>query len=270
MPTNETLLLQWTQSLRRRECAKATIYAFRRRVWLVDDHFCRPFGEITSDELEAFLDARDLGPKARYTWISTLHRFYQWCTIHHPDAVAHDPTLVMDRPKLRQGLPRPIPDDDLHAAVAAAEGDLKLWLVLAGWAGLRCKEIAEMQHDDVLIDEGLLLVRGKGNKERLVPVHARIAPLLPTGGRRGPMFQRPDGRVFTAARVSQIINAHFADLGMAWTAHQLRHRFATRVHNASGDLLVTQALLGHASPTTTAVYAKFCSASAAAAVHAVA
>jgi site-specific recombinase XerC len=67
-----------------------------------------------------------------------------------------------------------------------------------------------------------------------------------------------------------MINAHFRALGMGWTAHQLRHRFATRVHDASGDLLVTQALLGHASPTTTAIYAKFSSPRAVEAVRKVA
>lgn len=271
MPTNETLLYQWTQHLRRRDCSKGTIYSWRNIVTrMARELGDRPVASITSDEINDWLDTKDLVPRSRYTYISALHRFYEWCVLNHPETVPMDPTLRLERPRIRQGIPRPIPDGDLEVAVAAAGDPMRAWLVLGGWAGLRCMEIAGLHLEDVLVDEELLLVRGKGRRERLVPIHPRVAEVLPRTSKSGPMFRRDDGRTYTAGAVSGMINRHFSALGMDWTAHQLRHRFATRVHDASGDLLVTQALLGHASPTTTAVYAKFSSPRAVDAVRAVA
>ena len=271
MATNETLLMEWTKHLRRRDCSPGTIYSFRNKVRLTMQRFPgRHLSTITTDELDRFLDGRGISPRTRYLWISTLHRFYEWAVIHHSDSVPADPTVAMVRPKVRQGLPRPVPDADIEVALEAAADPVRAWLVLGGWAGLRCMEMAGLQLEDVLVDSEMLLVRGKGNKERLVPIHPRVAEVLPRTSRTGPMFRQPDGRTYPAWRVSQMINAHFTSLGMGWTAHQLRHRFGTRVHDASGDLLVTQALLGHSSPTTTAVYAKFSSPRAVEAVRAVA
>lgn len=267
---NQGLIFEWCRSMRRRECSPNTVYAFRLRLQALATHVDRPFADVTPRQIEAFIDAKDLGPKARYGWISTISVFYRWAMVAHPKVITADPTITLERPKLRQGLPRPIPDGDIALALETAAEPVRTWITLGGWAGLRCMEIAGLQHEDVLIDDGLLLVRGKGRSERLVPIHPRVLDVLPRGGKLGPMFQQADGRVYSPQKVSQMINAHFRSLGMGWTAHQLRHRFATRVHDASGDLLVTQALLGHASPTTTAIYAKFSSPRAVEAVRKVA
>lgn len=267
---NMKLIADWVRSLRRRECSPATVYAFRLRMQTLAQRVDRPLGEVTAKHIEALIDAKRLGPKARYGWISTISVFYRWAMVAHPKQITADPTLTIARPKLRQGLPRPIPDADIALALETAGEPVSSWITLGAWAGLRCMEMAGLRHEDVLIDDELLLIRGKGRTERLVPIHERVADVLPRGGQLGPMFTHPDGRPFTAAQVSHKINDHFRSLGMGWTAHQLRHRFATRVHDASGDLLVTQALLGHASPTTTAIYAKFSSPRAVEAVRKVA
>lgn len=258
----------WAVSMRRRNLAPASIEKFTRRVRMVQDHYGKPAQYLTTADLEAFLDRRNLGATTRYAWISTLSTFYRWRMVHHPTAEAHDPTAAMDRPKIRPGVPRPVPDGDLEAAVAAAADPVRAWLVLGGWAGLRCAEMAGLTAEDVLTDQQVLLVNGKGGRQRLVPIHPRVAEVLPHGG-RGPLWRRPDGRAYPAAYVSRAIGEHFDALGMAWTAHQLRHRFATRVHQATGDLLVTQGLLGHSSPTTTAIYAQFSTDRAAEAVRSV-
>lgn len=267
---NQKLITEWAASLRRRECAPGTVYVFRSRLQTLAAHAARPLGEVTARQIAALIDSRDVSPRSRYSWISTISVFYRWAMVHHPQTISHDPTMTLERPKLRQGLPRPIPDADIAVALAAAVAPVSTWIVLGAWAGLRCMEIAGLRHEDVLIDDGLLLVRGKGRSERLIPMHDRVLDVLPRGGRVGPMFQQPNGSLYSAQKVSHMINAHFRSLGMGWTAHQLRHRFATRVHDASGDLLVTQALLGHASPTTTAIYAKFSSPKAVEAVRKVA
>ncbi len=259
----------WAVSMHRRSLAPSSIEKFTRRVRMIQDHYGKPARDLTTDEIETYLDTRNLGATTRYAWISTLHTFYRWRTIHHPTGDATDPTAAMVRPKIRPGVPRPVPDTDLQTAVATAPDPVRAWIVLGGWAGLRCAEIAGLTAEDILTDQGVLLVNGKGGRERLVPIHPRVADVLPHGG-RGPLWRRPDGRTYPAAYVSRAIGEHFDAIGMAWTAHQLRHRFATRVHQATGDLLVTQGLLGHSSPTTTAIYAQFSTDRAAEAVRAVA
>jgi site-specific recombinase XerD len=260
----------WHGHLRRRGLASESITKFVRCLRMVEDHYGVEAHLLGTDELTAYLDTRQLGPRARYSWISTLHVFYEWAVIHYPHRVPVDPTLPMERPRLKTGLPRPIPDADLEGAVAAADWPVRPWLVLGGWAGLRCMEIAGLRTEHVLTDQRVLLIVGKGGRERLVPIHPRVEEVLPRGGKPGPLWRREDGCPFTAGQVSRRLGDHFRELGMGWTAHQLRHRFGTRVHQASGDLLVTQNLLGHASPTTTAIYAAFSTERAAEAVNRVA
>jgi len=108
---------------------------------------------------------------------------------------------------------------------------------------------------DIKYDENRIHVRhGKGGKERSVPLHPVIIAALkeyepPRPGRLWPLV--------TPASVSQRINRYLHSMGIASTAHKMRHRFGTVAYEASGqDILTTQRLLGHSSPTTTAIYAQ--------------
>ena len=203
-----------------------------------------------------------LAPRTRYAELSRTHNFYVWASEqgHRPDI----PSVHIPRPKVPRGLPRPISEDRLQAALSAAPPDIYAWLTLAAWEGLRCCEIATLTRDSIIESNAqpLILVTGKGSKDRVVPLHP--VPLLALRAyglpARGWVFRRRDGLPGppSADRVSWMTNKFLHELGIPDTMHALRHRAITQVHDQGRDLLITQTFAGHASPTTTAGYAAYC------------
>lgn len=120
--------------------------------------------------------------------------------------------------------------DIVHTMVCAVQ-PVRAWLALAAFCGLRCREIAALTREDVVdgVPVPFLRVTGKGGKDRIVPlpesvlVQLRAAVMPP----RGPLFARMDGNpgAPSPVRVSERIDDHLHGLGIAGTAHALRHRY---------------------------------------------
>lgn len=216
--------------------------------------------ELTSEAIDDFLDRRRgraggaLDPRTRHCWLSHLHCFYQWAVAWGHATV--DPTARLVRPKLRRKLPRPIPEGPFARAVAEAPTALlRAWLLLAGNAGLRCCEIAGLQGEDVLPES--IRVVGKNETERIIPMHPRLTACAMSWPSHGPVFVDPaTGFPYRAAQVSRLIGDHFRRCGLPYRAHMGRHRFASAVYEATGDLGVVAELCGHESIETTRIYAK--------------
>lgn len=122
-------------------------------------------------------------------------------------------------------------------------------LMLAAHAGLRCAEIAAVHTRDAV--DGVLRVHGKGGRVRSVPLTSALEQAI-TSMPAGYAFPGADRGHLSAHWVGRVI----ADaLGGGWTAHTLRHAFATKAYAADRDLLAVQQLLGHSNPQTTARYA---------------
>ncbi|SCX37931.1 Phage integrase family protein [Klenkia marina] len=199
-------------------------------------------------------------PESRNAYVSHARAFYVWAV--KTKLLDDDPSQCLTRPKLTRGLPRPISDEDFRLAVGAASPKMRAWLLLGGFCGLRCQEIAGLNWSDLHTagHEPTLLVRdGKGGKERVVPVPQPVIDALVAHGRQrsGPMFYGLDARQIEARSVSSGLNAFFKRVGIDATAHQLRHRYATTAYRLTKDIRLVQELLGHSSPNTTAVYAAF-------------
>lgn len=225
----------------------------------------RDLDTATHDDVQVFLDSRKIGARTRYTWISSLHGFYAFAV--RTGRMEADPTQEITRPKLRRTLPRPITDGDLTVALELAQPMMRTWVSLAAFGGLRCGEIAGLKADDVLYDAGMLRVLGKGQNERLVPMHPRVSEVL-SPPRRGPVFTRSDGAAFTPKQVSRTGSLYFQSIGVEATLHQCRHWYATRLYAMCHDLRIVQELLGHSSPSTTSIYVAFSKADAIEAVRA--
>lgn len=212
--------------------------------------------QASTEDVQRFLDARQLGSsRTRYGWISHLHCFYEWALAE--GLTDCDPTGRIDRPKLRKLLPRPIGEADLALALDMAGGMMTAWLTLAAYAGLRCAEIARLDVPDVDMTGLTLRVLGKGDNERVVPMHQRVEVEVRHwiyGRRSGAVFLRPRGGRYPPAMVSREGRLFLESCGIDATMHQLRHRFATKALEGCGDLRAVQELLGHASPATTAIY----------------
>ena len=124
----------------------------------------------------------------------------------------------------------------------------------------RVAEMAALRWECVDITRAeMTVVRGKGGKDRVVPLASALETALLALGRRrsGPVLLARHGGGYTAREVSHAIGVHLRRHGVDATAHQLRHTFATAVYRATRDIHATAQLLGHASTATTAVYARF-------------
>jgi site-specific recombinase XerD len=250
------LVARYVLALRRRNLAPTSIKAIEGRLRTFARAHRGSFATATRGSVEALLDKRGLSPRSRYWWLSCLHGFYAWAI--DEELLDVDPTAKISRPKLTKNLPRPMPEADVARALAGAEPMMRCWLLLGAFGGLRCQEIAGLSVADVDVEHGVLrVVFGKGRKERAVPLHPEVLESLqalpmPASGFVFRRAQRRDR--YPAAQLVQELNAYLRSLGIKSTAHSLRHAFATAFYNETHDLRLTQELMGHESPSTTAIY----------------
>lgn len=218
--------------------------------------------QASSDDLTQWaLQLVRLAPRSRYAELSRIHCFYAWAAEY--GYITDIPTKRLPRPKVPRSLPRPISEQLLCEALLGAPADIYAYLTLAAFEGLRCVEIASLNRESVLLDREppIIVVTGKGSKERILPLHPSAAAALRLYGlpNRGPVFRRRDGQFGqpTAQAVSLLCNRWLHSQGIPDSMHSLRHRAITAVYERSSDIRVTQEFAGHSSPQTTAGYAAY-------------
>ena len=247
-----------------RSLSPNTIYARRRALIRFAAALPVPILEASRSDLETWRESISrLSPDGVSNLVTHIRQFYSWALEH--DLIADNPASHLPVPRRPRRLPRPIPEEDLAGVLAAAPDRVRPWLILAGWAGLRAREIALLRRECVLerADPPSILVAAdatKGRSERLVPmsdpVRAELAPILPA---KGWVFRRADGQAGPnhPHTVSHLANEAIRTAGMPWTLHQLRHRFGTASYHVSHDLRLVQEMMGHRDPATTAGYADY-------------
>jgi integrase/recombinase XerC len=232
-----------------------------------------PVVDATAADLAAWRASLRVSPSAAASYIVHAKMFYAWCA--DEDIIGSSPAARLPSPRTRPGLPRPIPAARLAAALASAPERVRPWLLLGAFAGLRAAEIASLTADCLLLDRDppLIVVAGKGGRERAVPVSAYLAGELAALSlpRSGWIFPRLDGQGGPNAAwlVSHKANEHLRSLGFPDTFHSLRHYAATAAYQGTRDLLAVSHFLGHANVATTAVYARFSDPAVIAAVEAI-
>ena len=198
-----------------------------------------------SEALTAYMAANDWAPETRKSVRASLRGFYQWA--EESGRIDADPSRRLPKVTVPQGVPHPTPSDVVADALARATDRELLMVYLAAYAGLRRAEVAGLHSRNVVGDD--LVVTGKGGRTRVIPLHPALAAGL--AGRAGYIFPGRDAGHLSPDRVGKILTKL---LGSGWTAHSLRHRFATRAYAAERDLLTVQQLLGHSSVATTQRY----------------
>ena len=213
----------------------------------------RPYA-VTGDDLETWFASHTWARDTRRSYRSAVRSFYGWA--HATGRTSHDPAVILAPVRAQEPRPRPAPELAYRRALASAPEHVRLALRLAGEAGLRRGEVAQIHESDVVEDLlGLSLwVHGKGDKLRLVPLPRALGEQLLAACRRGGGWAFPSsttGGPITPYWIGRQVAGY---LPPGVSMHSLRHRFATRAYAASGDLLAVQQLLGHASPATTQRY----------------
>ena len=260
MSTAEALQahLQW---LRLRGLRPATVKSRRGAVLRLQRALPCALLDVTEDDLQKWQEGLRLGVYALSTETAHVAQFYRWAvrTHHRID----DPTGILIRPRIPASVPRPISEADLRMALACAPDRIRPWLVLAGWCGLRAREIALLERPDIRDqdDPPTLFVRdGKGGKQRVVPLPRTVIAELMAWGMpaRGALFRRADDTPgpLSPGRLSKVAAEYLHSIGLQATLHSLRHRYATVSYQATHDLLLVRDYLGHESTNTTAGYAK--------------
>jgi integrase/recombinase XerD len=206
--------------------------------------------------------------------LSTLRHFYKFLLIDRH--IRHDPTLNIDTPKQWKVLPKSLARPEVESMLkprvgrddkqskALARRDCALLEVLYAGA-VRVSELCGLRLEDLKLDLGYMLVRGKGDKERIVPLGQ--ASLLAIGAylsdgrsillreRRSPLvFIDVRGTGLTRQRVWQLVNQASEVVGHRSSPHMLRHSAATHMVENGADLRTVQTILGHADISTTQIY----------------
>lgn len=204
---------------------------------------------IDAETILAWSAGHDWSPNTRRSCRAALKRFFHWARL--AGLRDDDPSELLLSIRVPRPAPRPAPTQVLTAALDTAPTHAdRLMLLLASFGGLRRTEIAKVHATHV--ESGFLFVQGKGGVQRIVPIHSMLAAPLERVQRRGGWafpgrFTGHASPDFIGKRISRL-------LGPGWTAHTLRHRFATEAYRSSRDLLAVQQLLGHASVATTQIY----------------
>jgi integrase/recombinase XerD len=217
----------------------------------------------------ARLDDAGMAPRTAARRLSALRQFHQF--LFAEGVRADDPTSALDAPRLGRPLPKVLSEEEVKALIDAVAGRneperlrLLCLLELLYGAGLRVSELAALPLAAATRDARFLVVRGKGGKERLVPLspparaalaawkavrgETRSRHLFPSRGKEGHL---------TRQRCFQLLKALAAEAGIdprRLSPHVLRHAFATHLLDGGADLRSVQAMLGHADVATTQIY----------------
>ena len=235
--------------------------------------------EVCHGDLAAFLSELAAGvderpPVAAATLqrkTATLRSFYRH--LRRENAIDHDPTADLRGPRKSQRLPRVLTREEVARLLSEPKGtepgalrDRALLEVMYA-CGLRASEAIGLHADDVDLDEGMLRARGKGSKERLVPIGRQAVAALRAYEQRGRpalvgyktevrLFVNRRGGGLTRQGLYKIVQGHARGAGLEqkMSPHTLRHSFATHLLAGGCDLRSLQEMLGHADLATTQVY----------------
>ena len=222
------------------------------------------------------VDGRSVGRK-----LSALRHLYRYLLLDKK--IDYDPTLNIESPRQWKVLPKALAKVEIEATLAAPDAAAKprpdsaalasrdraiLELLYAG--ALRVSELVTATLEDLKLNAGYMLVRGKGDKERIVPLGkpaqdalreylSNGRPALLRRGEAAPttppfLFIRSGGRKLTRQRVWQMVVQASAACGRHASPHMLRHSCATHMVENGADLRTVQTILGHADISTTQVY----------------
>jgi integrase/recombinase XerD len=215
-----------------------------------------------------------LAPSTLARKVACLRSFYRH--LRREGAMEHDPTADLRGPRKPRRLPRVLTRDEAGRLLAQPQGAGPLvlrdraMLEVMYACGLRASEAVGLELADVDLDEGLLCARGKGSKERIVPIGRQAVtallaylrsgrPALLTAGAarmQTKLFLNSRGGGLTRQGLYKIVQGHAARAGLhdRMSPHTLRHSFATHLLAGGCDLRSLQEMLGHADLATTQVY----------------
>jgi len=271
MDTERREFLRWAEA--EAGLAKNTLLAYRRDLddygrWLARRR--QPLPRVRARDVVDYLASLRRAGRAettvarRFACLRTFHRFLQI-----EGLAAENPAETLDAPRKWRTLPRLLAPEEVERLLSAipvetplGRRDRALFELLYA-CGARVSEVTGALRRDWNPDIGLLRLRGKGSKERLVPVGRAAREALdahhadrPGAGETTPLVASARGKRLSRDRVFRLLKEYAARVGIdpAPSPHDLRHAFATHLLEGNADIRAVQELLGHASVATTQLY----------------
>jgi integrase/recombinase XerD len=237
----------------------------------------RPLTVARRQDVRDFLDhlfSHHVDGRSVARKLSALRHFYKYLLLDRH--IAHDPTLNLETPRQWRVLPKALARDEIATMLEPRSGTtstltaaiaLRNHAMLETFYGgaLRVSEIVGVKLEDLKLDLGYVLVRGKGDKERIVPLGMpaiqAVREYLAEGrevlakGKSSPLvFIGRGAQKITRQWVWKMVRAASSRNGRHASPHMLRHSCATHMVEAGADLRTVQTILGHADISTTQVY----------------
>jgi integrase/recombinase XerD len=262
-----------------RALATNTLDAYARDLSTLATHMSRSSGntvnpsEIGPPHIESLLAAnadRGYGARSTARQLSALRGFFRFLVRER--VLLEDPTALVVRAKLGRKLPRVLSFEEIERLLAAPEDSTDrgalhgAMLHLMYASGLRVSEVCKLRLGDIDLQRGLVAVRGKGGKCRIVPVgevaldrvgrYLRdVRPRMVRPGNVALFASRRSGR-YTRAAFWKMVRRYAVSAGIVPlpSPHKLRHSFATHLLRGGADLRAVQSMLGHADLGTTEIY----------------
>lgn len=230
--------------------------------------------DVTTDTLRAFAaDLFDLGisPRTQARIVSGIKSFFRFLKLE--GYLDSNPSLLLESPALRRHLPEVLRVDEIDAMIGAidmekAEGQRNRAIMETLYGcGLRVSELINLEISKLYFDEQFIMVHGKGDKERIVPISPQAIreikdylpdrALLPVKrGEENILFLNRRGHRLTRVMIFYIIKqlAEAAGIRKEVSPHTLRHSFATHLLEGGANLRAIQQMLGHEDISTTEIY----------------
>ena len=230
--------------------------------------------EATREDILAILAAeiqQGKSPRSLSRYLSAYRQFFRWLV--REGKIDSDPVALIESPKTGRGLPKALTEEQVESLLAAPDTGTalglrdKAMLELMYATGLRVSELIGLELPNLNLNQGVVRVTGKGDKERLVPLGEESNSWLSQyldHGRRELMRGAGCPKVFVTSRKAGMTrqafwysikkHAQVAGIDRQVSPHMLRHSFATHLLNHGADLRVVQLLLGHSDLSTTQIY----------------
>jgi len=210
-------------------------------------------------------------PRSTARQLSSFRRFYRY--LLREGLIAEDPTSQIAMPKIGRALPQSLTEDEVEALLAApnvteplGHRDRAMLEVLYA-TGVRVSELINLRMSQLNLNQGVLRIVGKGDRERLIPLGDEAQDWLREflGGPRSEiLLERQTDYLFPTRRGDRMTRQAFwhiikryakkAGIHKKLSPHTVRHAFATHLLNNGADLRVVQLLLGHSDVSTTQIY----------------
>ena len=261
-----------------RNVSTHTIDAYKRDInqylMYLDDIDIKNLSDVKSTHIRDYirvLSDGGMAPASISRIISSIRTYYRF--LSSENLLDENPVLLINNPKLPKKLPDVLSEKEISLIINAIQESSQFYqrdkaiIELLYSCGIRVTELCNLEMSNLFIDEDLIRVMGKGNKERLLPLGIRSKKYLDDyikDSRNSHIKKSGSSFVFVSRNGNQLTRAMINIILNKWTQvsglkksvspHKLRHSFSTHLLEGGADLRFVQALLGHSDISTTQIY----------------